>query len=101
MQIDTDRSAAAVDKSALLNRTVLCPPQANQRIGFVMHFPVVLEPGVVGGNRVPLAMREGQPAKAKVPHGLVSRALLVDLAFTRINSVSRGATTGESFRGQR
>ena len=43
VQIDTDRTAAAMGKMTIFDHTVLSAAQTNQRIGLVVHIPVVLQ----------------------------------------------------------
>jgi len=42
VQVHTYRATAAVGKATLLDDTILGTAQANQRVGFIEHIPVVL-----------------------------------------------------------
>ena len=63
MQVHTDRTASAVKKMTLLDNAVLGPTQANERVVFVEHVPVVLRPGIILGQGISFAMLERESAK--------------------------------------
>ena len=46
-----------------------------------MHLPIVLQPGIVLGNRVAFTVHKRQPAKTQVSRWRIVRALLIDLTF--------------------
>jgi hypothetical protein len=64
MQVHPYCTAAAVDKVALLDGAVLGPAQTDQRVGLVVHVPIVLQAFVVLGQRIALAVHEGQAPEA-------------------------------------
>ncbi len=98
MQIDADRTAAAVGKMALLDRAILGAPQPNQRIGLVMHIPVVLQSGVVVGDVYRSPCMNVRPRKQSFRTGVSSGPSLSMSPSMRINSINCGAKTGDSFR---
>ena len=63
MQVHTNRAASAVKKMTLINNAVLGSTQANQRVVFVEHVPVVLRPGIILGECIAVAVLKRETAK--------------------------------------
>lgn len=81
VEIQADRAAAAVGEVALLDRAVLSAPEADQGIRFIKHLPIVLKPGVIDRDLIPLTMHKGEATKAQVADGEILGPLHIDLSF--------------------
>ena len=81
MQVDADRTAAAMGEAAPFDGAVFSAAQADQRVGLIVHVPVVLQAGVVLGELIPIAVHKRQALQAQISNRRVLRARLVDVPF--------------------
>jgi len=63
VQVDANRTASALGKSTILNRTILSSPQPKERVSIIVHAPVVLQSGIIFIDAVALAMHERKTSK--------------------------------------
>lgn len=81
VEIKADGGAAALGEVAFFDEAVLGAAEAEECVGLIVHFPIVLEAFVIGRDAVGLAVSEGEATKDEIANGGVGGGVDVDLAF--------------------
>ena len=81
VEIKADGGAAALGEVAFFDEAVLGATEAEEGVGLVVQFPIVLKAFVLGSDAVGLAVGEAESAEDEIADGDVGGGVDVDLAF--------------------